>query len=128
MSARLSPQVGLEISAAADSEKFFNLENLNKIRRNFESREQPVLGVPGKSCETNLFFGFFFDGTTNNYIQAEAIKNHSNVARLYDCYPGRSVSGVLPKETDWKYNPPRYTHFFQDLHSRGRIAIQSGQR
>lgn len=113
MSARLTPRVGSEASAAADSEKFFNLENLNKIRRDFESREQPLFGMPGKSCETNLFFGFFFDGTTNNYIQAESIKNHSNVARLYDCYPGLSVPGVLPPLTDWQHKPERYTHFFK---------------
>ena len=24
-----------------------------------------------------------------------------------------SVPGVLPKLTDWEYNPPRYTHFFR---------------
>lgn len=60
-----------------------------------------------------MFFGFFFDGTKNNYVKAEAGKNHSNVARLYDCYPGLSVPGVLPKSTDWQHNPSRYTHFFK---------------
>jgi hypothetical protein len=60
-----------------------------------------------------LFFGFFFDGTKNNYIQAETTKNHSNVARLYDCFPGLSVPGVLPPSTDWTNNPSRYTHFFR---------------
>ncbi|WP_177307218.1 T6SS phospholipase effector Tle1-like catalytic domain-containing protein [Pseudoduganella namucuonensis] len=72
-----------------------------------------MLGKPGDSCKTNLFFGFFFDGTKNNYVQAEAGKNHSNVARLYDIYPGLSVPGVLPADTDWQYNPARYTHFFK---------------
>ena len=64
-------------------------------------------------CHTNLFFGFFFDGTKNNYVLAEKNKTHSNIARLYDCYPGLSVPGVLPKKTDWEYNPSRYTHFFR---------------
>lgn len=113
MSARLSPQVGSELSTATDNEKFFGDEVFGKIRRSFESREQPVIGIPGKSCETSLFFGFFVDGTTNNYIQAETIKNHSNVARLYDCYPGLSVPGVLPASTDWQHKPERYTHFFK---------------
>lgn len=60
-----------------------------------------------------LILWVFFDGTKNNYIQAEAGKSHSNVARLYDCYPGLSVPGVLPASTDWQYNPGRYTHFFK---------------
>ena len=113
MSARLSPQFGPELSAATDNDKFFGVGVGREIRRHFEWREQSILGVPGKSCETNLFFGFFFDGTTNNYVQAETSKNHSNVARLYDCYPGLSVPGVLPPSTDWQHKPGRYTHFFK---------------
>ena len=113
MSARLSPQFGAEFKDAIDSEIFFGGKIMRDIRAVHESREQPILGRPGKSCETNLFFGFFFDGTTNNYVQAETAKNHSNVARLYDCYPGLSVPGVLPPSTDWQYKPERYTHFFK---------------
>jgi hypothetical protein len=88
VSARLSPLA--EFSAATDLKRFFSEEFVGGIRRRFEVREQPV-GVPRRSCETNLFFGFFFDGTKNNYIQADAVNNHSNVARLYDCYPSLSV-------------------------------------
>jgi hypothetical protein len=113
MSACLTPQIGTEFSAAIDVTKFFGPDVAEDIRRRFEVREQPAVGVPGKSCETNLFFGFFFDGTKNNYIQAETIKNHSNVARLYDCYPGLSVPGILPASTDWQHKPERYTHFFK---------------
>lgn len=113
MSARLSPQVATEFSTAIDLDAFFGRVQKIKIQKEFEPLEQPILGVPGKSCETNLFFGFFFDGTTNNYVQAETVKNHSNVARLYDCYPGLSVPGVLPPSTDWQYKPERYTHFFK---------------
>lgn len=113
MSAILSPQVSPEFTGAAEFDTFFSKKDADKIRKALEPREQPILGVPGKSCETNLFFGFFFDGTTNNYIQAETAKNHSNVARLYDCYPGLSVPGVLPPSTDWQYKPERYTHFFK---------------
>lgn len=78
-----------------------------------EFREMPLLGVSGQSCKTNLFFGFFFDGTKNNYVLAEKGKNHSNVARLYDCYPGLSVPGVLPSSTDWQCKRSDYTHFFK---------------
>jgi hypothetical protein len=113
MSAELCAQIGDRFTAAIEFNKFFTETEGKKIRKIFEPREQPILGVPGESCKTNLFFGFFFDGTKNNYIQAEAGKTHSNVARLYDCYPGLSVPGVLPPTTDWQNNPARYTHFFK---------------
>jgi hypothetical protein len=113
MSATLSQPVGTEFINASDFESFFGSSQKKKIDKEFESREQPIFGMPGKSCETNLFFGFFFDGTKNNYIKADSAKNHSNVARLYDCYPGLSVPGVLPKSTDWQYKPERYMHFFK---------------
>jgi hypothetical protein len=99
MSPRLSPQIGAEFSAATDLTKFFGPDVVEDIRRRFEVREQPVVGIPSKSCETNLFFGLFFDGTKNNYIQAETIKTHSNVARLYDCCPGLSVPGHSPSRS-----------------------------
>jgi Uncharacterized alpha/beta hydrolase domain (DUF2235) len=60
-----------------------------------------------------LFFGFFFDGTRNNYIQDEGGKSQSNVARLYDCYPGLSVPGVLPDSAEWQYQREDYSHFFK---------------
>jgi len=113
MSAKLSMPVGPEFTNAIDLENFFSTTQKKIIGKEFESREQPIVGMPGKSCETNLFFGFFFDGTKNNYVQADAIKNHSNVARLYDCFPGLSVPGVLPTSTDWQHKLERYTHFFK---------------
>jgi hypothetical protein len=102
-----------EFAQANDVEKFFGQRFSDKIRLGFEKREQSPTGAPNALCDTNLFFGFFFDGTKNNYVKAEAGKNHSNVARLYDCYPGLSVPGVLPKSTDWQHNPSRYSHFFK---------------
>jgi hypothetical protein len=112
-SASLCQQLSSKFSAASTFSEFFSEAEGKAIRNTFDPREQPVPGKPGKSCKTNLFFGFFFDGTKNNYIKAEAGKNHSNVARLYDCYPGLSVPGVLPTSTDWQHNPSRYTHFFK---------------
>ena len=113
MSAGLSPQLGLEFSNAIDRDAFFGKRVAKDLLKNFEVREQAPVGVPSASCKTNLFFGFFFDGTKNNYVKANVSHNHSNVARLYDCYPGKSVPGVLPEETDWKHNPARYEHFFK---------------
>ncbi len=113
MSAILCPLIDGSFANAIAVKTLFSPEDLMLMRLDFTPREQPILGVPGESCKTNLFFGFFFDGTKNNYLQAELGKNHSNVARLYDCYPGLSVKGTLPPAMDWQYKPERYTHFFK---------------
>ena len=112
MTAKLCSLIGIEFSNASDMKALFNFAEQGQLDAAM-SREVPKLGVPGQSCRTNLFFGFFFDGTKNNYVKAEAPRNHSNVARLYDCYPGLSVPGVLPSETDWAYKPDKYSHFFK---------------
>jgi hypothetical protein len=112
MSARLIHPVENSFQSAVDRYKIFSGKE-RTVLSDLELREQPIFGVPGESCKTNLFFGFFFDGTKNNYVLAEPSKNLSNVARLYDCFPGLSVAGVLPKQTDWQYNPERYSHFFK---------------
>lgn len=112
MSTTLSSQVGAEFSNALATETFFGQVNYDKVRE-FQRRERPPVGVPRESCTANLFFGFFFDGTKNNYVEAESTRNHSNVARLYDCYPGESVPDVLPRDYDWQHQPQRYRHFFK---------------
>lgn len=113
MTTMLARQIDDHWSEASDFKKFFGERDAKKIGNESDMREQIPRSKPADSCTTNLFFGFFFDGTKNNYIQAEATKNHSNVARLYDCYPGLSVPGVLPAFTDWQHNPARYSHFFK---------------
>lgn len=112
MSTILCPLVSPLSQFATDVEKFFGDDEQRKIKE-FQKREIPAMGRPGASCETRLFFGFFFDGTKNNYLKAEESLNHSNVVRLYDCYPGLSVPGVLPQRMDWHYKPSNYTHFFK---------------
>jgi hypothetical protein len=112
MNAVLCTPVPRSFENAANFDEIF-LGREGRTVREIEPREQPAIGVPGESCRTNLFFGFFFDGTKNNYVQAEKGNNDSNVARLYDCYPGMSVPGVLPTSTDWQYKPSNYTHFFK---------------
>lgn len=113
MSAVLCPTVPGYFTSAKSVDAFFPEKAEKSQLSDNDEREQPKLGIPGESCKTNLFFGFFFDGTRNNYVQAEKGKDHSNVARLYDIFPGQSVPGVLPVETDWKYKPERYSHFFR---------------
>jgi hypothetical protein len=116
MTAKLCSSIPAKFAKAEDRQLFFSEKGEKEtLEKRWEPREQPKLGVPGKSCETELFFGFFFDGTRNNYEQVDknGTRNHSNVARLYDCFPGLSVPGVLPAATEWDYNPARYSHFFR---------------
>jgi hypothetical protein len=108
MTATLSYKIPESFSAAASVEDFYNGDDIKKTRA-LEAREQPQPGKPSDGCKTNLFFGFFFDGTKNNYIKAEAGKNHSNVARLYDCYPGLSVPGVLPNSCECFWRQDRFS-------------------
>ncbi|RBC06774.1 DUF2235 domain-containing protein, partial [Xanthomonas oryzae pv. oryzae] len=44
------------------------------------------LGRPQDSCCIDLRWGFFFDGTNNNFQRDQPKKAHSNVARLYDIF------------------------------------------
>jgi hypothetical protein len=112
VSAKLCQLIPTRFQSGVFFDKFFNEDETSRIRRKLEPREAPSTGG---FCKTNLFFGFFFDGTKNNYVQAEAGKNHSNVARLYDCYPGKSVPGVLPDALDKKIvvEGHNFSHFFK---------------
>ncbi|WP_426175445.1 phospholipase effector Tle1 domain-containing protein [Massilia sp. TWR1-2-2] len=112
MSTFLCPRLPISYSSAAVFEECFDkLES--KTVLDYKERERPILNVASGSCKTNIFFGFFFDGTRNNYVLAEKRLNHSNVARLYDCYPGLSVPNVLPKSTDWEDKDSKYSHYFK---------------
>jgi hypothetical protein len=112
MSSTLCPAIAPSFAEASKYSRFFEAGERKRVEA-FEPRERPLFAHPADACKTNLFFGFFFDGTKNNYVLAENGKNHSNVARLYDCYPGLSVPGVLPAYTDWQYKPANYSHFFK---------------
>ena len=129
---KLASQTPAAFSNAESKKSLYPSDaDLTLLEKTWEPREQPQYGKPGESCKYNLFFGFFFDGTRNNYMacepsdpQAAATKHkekeerkspncHSNVARLYDIYPGQSVPGVLAPDTDWAYKPELYKHFFK---------------
>jgi hypothetical protein len=47
-----------------------------------------------KKCETTLQFGVFFDGTDNNMERDRERFAHSNIARLWACYPRESFRGI----------------------------------
>jgi len=112
MIAKLCGEIGNNFSKATHYNEFFSEESRLKMAK-FDKLQQAEKGNASNGCNTNLYFGFFFDGTKNNYVAAEETKTHSNIARLYDCYPGRSVPAVLPPSTNWKYTPERYKHFFR---------------
>lgn len=112
MGASLCPVLSDEIRFAHDFDKFFTPAERKQIER-LEVREHLRSSNPHVGCDTNIFAAFFFDGTKNNYVKAEPSLNHSNVARLYDCYPGLAVPGVLPDSTKWLHNAGEYTHFFK---------------
>ncbi|MDW5416706.1 DUF2235 domain-containing protein [Iodobacter sp. CM08] len=47
------------------------------------------------TCEEDIFLGFFFDGTNNNKYRDTPEYCHSNVARLYEAYPGKGTMAQL---------------------------------
>ena len=109
----LVPNIDFNFLNPSEKDAFFSQQELYKLRE-YERREQSKPCEPLKSCDKNLFFGFFFDGTKNNYRDAEkGGNNHSNVARLYDCFPGMSVPDILPKYTDWGYEPSTFDNFYK---------------
>jgi hypothetical protein len=112
MTVKLCPPFEANYASAANRDSFFNFAEQN-ILAGYDKRESPPTSSPTESCNSNLFFGFFFDGTRNNYIKADATKGHSNVARLYDCFPGQSVEGVLPATAEWKKDPDNFKNFFR---------------
>lgn len=89
-------------------DSFFTLAE-DQTLQGWEKRELPPPANPGTSCDFNLFFGFFFDGTRNNYNLCQQNEGYSNVARLYDCYPGQVVKGVIGGDKSWQ----EYPHFYK---------------
>jgi hypothetical protein len=113
VTAKLCPKIPESFVSAAEFDDFFDEGIALDIREMERERELPDQKNPAGSCKTNLFFGFFFDGTKNNYLQGEAAGNQSNIARLYDCFPGQSIKGVLRTEDEWKNKPDAYKNFFK---------------
>ena len=87
MTAFLSLPISAQKNDPAEKLTFFDAKDLKKIHDYFVARECPAYGFP-PSCDANLFFGFFFDGTNNNLKRDRDTHSHSNVARLYGAFPG----------------------------------------
>ena len=51
-------------------------------------------------CEKDIYLGFFFDGTNNNKFRDAPGFAHSNVARLYEVFPGTVAQQTPPKLRD----------------------------
>lgn len=66
---------------------FDKLKESPTIEKFARERECDVIGWPPK-CTANLFFGFFFDGTNNNLKRDHKTNSQSNVARLFEAFPG----------------------------------------
>lgn len=98
----------------SNKERFFSSAELEKLN-GYLNRESAPIGNPSESCKPNLFFGFFHDGTRNNFGKAIEKGNHthSNIARLYSCYPGRSVPNVIPREPLWEHAPDQFKNYFR---------------
>ena len=111
MSTLLCPMIAGSYNSAMDFDRFFTKEE-GKIIAELERREKSTSNDIKSACNANLFFGFFFDGTCNNYELAAKTGDQSNVARMYDIFPGRGVPKVLDTVI-WKNRPERYSNFFR---------------
>ncbi|AXE35885.1 DUF2235 domain-containing protein [Chromobacterium phragmitis] len=108
---KLVDNISISMADPCNFDKFFSEKETRDIRR-FSVRELPPIGNPNASCDFNLFFGFFFDGTRNNYNLCTENEGFSNVARLYDTYPGQAVPGVVKEALPLDGNE-EYPHFFK---------------
>jgi len=111
MTAKLVDVISDQYSTPSDRRAFF-ASDTNRLDDYIERENPNTVLTP---CDTNLFIGTFFDGTGNNFGDSIERKDHSqsNIARLYSAYPGLSVPGVLPPQTNWQSNLANYDNFFR---------------
>ena len=76
------------VSNPSNLEAFFNEEEQGSIINFAKTRECSAPGQFPPPCDVNLFLGLFFDGTNNNLKRDRPWQTHSNVARLYEAFPG----------------------------------------
>jgi len=109
---KLCDSFPVNMANPCEIDSFFTSEDKAKLRV-YANRELPPICKPSATCDANLFFGFFFDGTRNNYNLSQSDEGFTNVARLYDCYPGLGVDGVIANEPKWENVKNDYPHFFK---------------
>lgn len=68
---------------------------VNELRKSLQPPACDAKGRALPTCANYAHIGVFFDGTNNNKYFSTKEKSHSNVARLYDVFPGE---GVLTEE------------------------------
>lgn len=94
----------------SDAESFFDkaeLDVIDSTTRNRECSDHQTFPPP---CDVNLFFGLFFDGTNNNLERDKKTHIQSNVARLYQAFPGsRDAHG----SEAWPDSGTKYKNFFR---------------
>jgi hypothetical protein len=87
MTAYLAPFFDPKCNDPSKRQTFFNVDDEKSVRDFINSRECLEPGWPPK-CTVNLSFGFFFDGTNNNLKRDRKTNSQSNVARLFEAFPG----------------------------------------
>jgi hypothetical protein len=88
MTASLASLYLVNTADPARRDEFFDgKREIPKLKEFIHNRECQDNHFP-PSCDVNLFFGFFFDGTNNNLKRDRNSHSHSNVARLYSAFPG----------------------------------------
>ena len=102
MTAKLIEPCDESYSEPDNSARFF--QGKKSTLDDLQKREAIPIGKPGLSCQNNLFLGFFFDGTRNNYATSFKKKDNtfSNVARLFDAFPGQIIA---PKDVKASAEP-----------------------
>ena len=90
----------LKFADSIDRKNPFELSDIEKqqVDRLRKSLQPPACDAKGRAlptCANYAHIGVFFDGTNNNKYFSIKEKSHSNVARLYDVFPGE---GVLTEE------------------------------
>jgi len=113
--AAVMDQAGIAYQNPSERDKFFSQGEQAKLAKLIAERESTPIGQPAESCKRNLFFGFFIDGTRNNFKTSLETVNftQTNVARLYSAFPGQSVPGVLPAQTEWTHEPRQFSNYFR---------------
>ena len=111
----ISANAELPIQAVSALKKTIvkKLENFSKSQKHTIERQSSI-----GSCEQELWFSFFFDGTGNN-MEADIKKlKHSNVAKLYRVHQDDdSVSGI------YRFYIPGVGTYFKDVNDSGGTKL-----
>ena len=74
--------------------EFEGFERQVQIKSLYDGRTHAQINL---TCEKDIYIGVFFDGTNNNKYRDTPSFSQSNVARLYEVYPGTPAGQTAPK-------------------------------